>query len=142
MAAATINGKPNLFISPEPPTEKYPTYSERVSDFVSCATDMATESVSEADMLNDPEFQESYKEYCENLDAEWRNDPEAQRKFAEWCDEQERKERQVSELETAEAEAYEAHLEAQAEAHDLAQLGDGYIEAINGHDLKWQEGVA
>ena len=142
MAAATINGKPNLFITPEPPTEKYPTYSERVNDFTEIASEMATESVidPEAEMLDDPEFQESYNEYCEKLDAEWRNDPEAQRKFAEWCDEQERKARQ-SELEIAEAEAYEAHLEAQAEAHDLQSLGEAYLIGANtNHDLIWQAG--
>ena len=31
MAAATINGTPSLFITPEPPTEKsLPTYRDRV----------------------------------------------------------------------------------------------------------------
>ena len=69
------------------------------------------------------------------LEAEWLNDPEAQRKFAQWCDEQEQ-----AELETQEHEAYEAHLEAQAEAHDLARLGESGMHAIAGHDLIWQAG--
>ena len=138
MAAATINGKPNLFISPEPPTEKYPTYAERVNDFTTIASEMATpESVidPEADMLNDPEFQESYNEYCEKLEQEWRNDPEAQRKFAEWCDEQERR---------ADEEAmFDAMCEAHdADAHELARLGCSAGHCIAGHDLKWQEGIS
>ena len=141
MAAQTINGKPNLFVSPEHPTEKYPSYSERVADFTAIASEMATpETVidSEAEMLDDPEFQESYNEWCERLEQEWLNDPEAQRKFNEWCDAEERK----SELETAENEAYEAHLEEQAETAELARLGDAFMECINGHDLKWQEGIS
>ena len=142
MATATINGKPNLFLSPEPPTEILPTYPVRVVSFAEIAESMATESVidPEAEMLNDPEFQESYNEWCEKLDEEWRNDPEAQRKFEEWCNEQERIKRQA-ELETLEHEAYEADLERQAEEAELARLGDAYLEAINGADLKWQAGV-
>ena len=103
---------------------------------------MASESVidPEAELLNDPEFQESYNEWCEKLDEEWRNDPEAQRKFEEWCNEQERIERET-ELETLEHEAYEADLERQAEEAELARLGDAYLEAINGADLKWQAGI-
>ena len=88
-------------------------------------------------MFNDPEFQESYNEWCEKLDEEWRNDPEAQRKFAEWCDEQERIERET-ELETLEHEAYEAELDRQAEEAELARLGDAYLIAANtNHDLQF-----
>ena len=144
MATSTINGKPNLFLSPEPPTAILPTYPVRVVSFAEIAESMATESVidPEAEMLNDPEFLESYNEWCEKLDAEWRNDPEAQRKYAEWCDEQERLEREA-ELETLEHEAYEADLERQAEEAELARLGDAYLIAANTtNDLKWQAGVS
>ena len=139
-AATTINGKPNLFISPETPTEILPTYRVRVKTFAEIAAEMATESVidSEAEMLNDPEFQAEYNEYCEKLEQEWRNDPEAQAAFEKWCDAEER---QVSELETAEAEAHDAHLEAQAEAHDLANGGEAYLIGANtNHDAIWQAG--
>ena len=149
MATATINGTPSVFITPEPLPEILPTYPVRVKTFTEISSEMASESVidPEADLLNDPEFQESYNEWCEKLDAEWRNDPEAQRKFEEWCNEQERiekeeAEKKEAELETLEHEAYEADLERQAEAAELARLGDAYLEAINGADLKWQAGVA
>ena len=91
-------------------------------------------------LLNDPEFQESYNEWCEKLDEEWRNDPEAQRVFGEWCEEQQRLEKEA-ELETLEHEAYEAHLDAQAEEAELARLGDSYLIGANtNHDLIWQAG--
>ena len=118
MATATINGKPNLFLSPEPPTKvataitaEITDHQEYVERVVVFATELVADEVDpEAEMLNDPEFQESYNEWCEKLDEEWRNDPEAQRVFGEWCDEQQRLEKEA-ELETLEHEAYEADLE-------------------------------
>ena len=64
---ATINGKPSIFLTVEIPTEKYPLYIDRVSDFADVAESMATESVidTEVDLLNDPEFQKSYNEWNE-----------------------------------------------------------------------------
>jgi len=150
MATATINGKPNLFLSPEPPTKVATAITSEITDhneYIEHVVRFATELVSddtnldEADLLNDPEFQESYNEWCEKLDEEWRNDPEAQRVFGEWCEEQQRLEKEA-ELETLEHKAYEAHLERQAEEAELARLGDGAMECFNGHDLKWQMGVA
>lgn len=38
------------------------------------------------------------------------------------------------------SEEYQAHLERQAEAHELEQLGDGYLHCINGDDHRWQNG--
>ena len=176
---ATINGKPSLFITPQPPTATCPVYSDRVADFTNIAEGMATEAeltahaeaearkhtlcpTCQAKMVNwrlanptatkvdaesahadiwlqCPPCSADFAQWCEKLDAEWQNDPEAQRKFGEWCDAEERKARQA-ELETAEHEAYEAHLEAQAEAHDLARLGESGMHAIAGHDLIWQAG--
>ena len=43
MATATINGKPSIFISAEPPTDTFPTYRDRVSNFTAIAEGMATE---------------------------------------------------------------------------------------------------
>ena len=49
MAAATINGTPSLFITPEPPTEKFPTYRDRVSNFTAIAENMANEGEVDTD---------------------------------------------------------------------------------------------
>ena len=143
---ATINGTPSVFITPKPPPEILPTYPVRVISFAEIASEMATESevdldVAEAEWLADPEAQREYQEWCEALDEQWRNDPVAQAEFDEWCNEQERIEREVSELETAEHEAYEAHLEAQAEEAELARLGEGYLIGANTNDDEiWQAG--
>ena len=149
MATATINGKPNLFLSPEPPTKVATAITSEITDhqeYIERVVRFATELVSddtnldETELLNDPEFQESYNEWCEKLDEQWRNNPEAQAAFDEWCNEQERIERQA-ELETAEHEAYEAHLEAQAEEAELERLGEAYLIGANtNHDAIWQAG--
>lgn len=38
------------------------------------------------------------------------------------------------------SEEYHAHLDRQAEEHDLASLGAGALHSINGDDLRWQNG--
>lgn len=38
------------------------------------------------------------------------------------------------------SEEYQAHLERQAEAYELEQLGAGYLHCINGDDARWQNG--
>lgn len=38
------------------------------------------------------------------------------------------------------SEEYQAHLERQAEAYELEQLGAGYLHCINGDDHRWQNG--
>ena len=124
MAAATINGTPSIFISAEPPTDTFPTYRDRVSNFTAIAENMATQG----EVDTDPEYQE------------WLNDPEAQQDYQDYLDEIEAQRDRVAELETQENEAYEAHLEAQAEVHALARLGESAMHAIAGHDLIWQAG--
>lgn len=148
MAAATINGKPSLFKSLETPTEKYPPYSERVADFVVTAKDMAeTEAqkhtsceLCQAEMVN----WRLANPNATKLDAEdahykiWYECPSCSAEYSEWCEQADR----AAELETAEHEAYEAHLEAQAEEWEQSRLGEGAMYAINDSDLKWQAGVA
>ena len=124
MATATINGTPSIFISAEPPTGTFPTYRDRVANFTAIAEGMVTEgevnpNQAELEWLNDPETQQEYQDYLDDI--------EAQRD-------------RVAELETQENEAYEAHLEAQAEVHDLARLGESAMHAFAGHDLIWQAG--
>ena len=122
---ATINGKPSLFITPVPPIENIPVYSERVANFTNIAESMVTEgevnpNQAEQDWLNDPETQQEYQDYLDDIEAQRDRD---------------------AELETAEHEAYEAHLEAQAEAHDLENLGEAYLIGANtNHDDVWQQG--
>ena len=148
MADATINGKPSIFKSLETPTEKYPSYSERVADFKAIAEGMAeTEAqkhtsceLCQAEMVN----WRLANPNATKLDAEdahteiWENCPNCQAEYSQWCEETDR----AAELETAEHEAYEAHLEAQAEEWEQSCLGEGAMYAFNGSDLKWQAGVA
>ena len=35
---------------------------------------------------------------------------------------------------------FDAEMDRQAEEYELQRLGSAYMEAINGHDLKWQAG--
>lgn len=154
MATATINGKPSLFLSPEPPTEKYPTYEKRVVDFVSSAKEMA-EAEAEKHTLCEHCQAEMVNWRLENpnatkVDAEdahyeiWKNCPPCSADYCEWSEEVERQaEREANSLETLEHEAYEAHLEAQAEEAELARLGEAYLIGANtANDLKWQAGGA
>ena len=151
----TINGKPSLFITPQPPTATCPVYSDRVADFTNIAESMATEAeltahaeaearkhtlcpTCQAKMVNwrlaNPT---ATKVDAESAHAEiWLECPPCSADFAQWCEEVDRQ----AELETAEHKAHEAHLEAQAEAHDLASLGDAGRSYIAGHDLIWQAG--
>ena len=157
MAAATINGKPSLFFTPETPTEQFPIYAERAAEFTAIAATMAAEAELTARAKAEaekhtlcPNCQTEMVEWrltnpnATKLDAEdahakiWSECPSCIAEYSEWCKEADR----AAELETAEHEAYEAHLEAQAEEHELASLGDSVMCAFNGHDLKWQAGVA
>ena len=109
---------------PEPPTDTFPTYRDRVANFTAIAEGMVTEgevnpNQAELEWLNDPETQQEYQDYLDDI--------EAQRD-------------RVAELETQENEAYEAHLEAQAEVHDLARLGESAMHAFAGHDLNLASG--
>ena len=133
MTTATINGKPSLYLTITPPQPTQPSYPERIADLTTIASEMVEDSEpqTDADWLNDPETQAELNAWYDSLDT-----PEAQAEYDAWVTEQER-----ASLETTESEAYEAHLEAQAEEYDLARLGDAYLEGINGHDLKWQAGI-
>ena len=146
MATTTLNGKPNLFLSPEPPIEILPTYPVRVVSFAEIAEQMVTENevdldAAEQDWLNDPEIQQEYQEWCEKLDEQWRDDPEAQRQFEEWCNEQQRLEKAEADDEMTAEE--EEHLCSQydADAHENSRLGEAYLIGANtANDLKWQAG--
>ena len=145
---ATINGKPSIYKSLENPTLKSPTYSERVTDFAAIAEGMAGAEARKHTLC--PNCQEQMVAWrlanpnATKLDAEsahtdiWSECPSCVTEYSEWSETADR----AAELETAEHEAYEAHLEAQAEEAELARLGDAAMECINGHDLKWQAGVA
>ena len=148
MATATINGKPSIYKPVEPPTEKYPTYSERAADFTAIARDMAE---AEAEKHTDCELCQKQmvawrlaNPNATKLDAEdahyrvWSECPSCVAEYSEWCEKVDR----ASELETAEHEAYEAELERQAEEWEQSRLGAGAMYAFNGSDLKWQAGVA
>lgn len=157
MAAATINGKPSLFFTPETPTEQFPIYAERAAEFTAIAATMAADAEltarAEAEARKHtlcPNCQTEMAEWrlanpnATKLDAEdahakiWENCPSCVAEYCEWNEAANR----ATELETAEHEAYEAELERQAEEAELAHLGDAAMECINGHDLKWQAGVA
>ena len=145
---ATINGKPSIYKSLENPTSKFPTYSERVSNFTAIAEGMAgAEAQKHTDCPNCQAEMVNWRLANPNatkLDAEdahykiWSECPSCVAEYSEWSEAADR----ASELETAEHEAHEAHLEAMAEEAELARLGDAYMDCINGHDLKWQAGVA
>lgn len=130
-----INGRPSVFLSPEAPTATLPTYSERVNDFTAIASDMATPKteVDEVD-FDDPEFQESFNEWLWKTDP-MREDPEAEldRMFEYY-------QAEADDEMTAEEEAHLCN-QYDADTHENARLGDGFLHAINGDDLKWQTGV-
>lgn len=129
-----INGQPSVFITPtELPPEINPStdYETRIAETVAIATEMVTEAEqAEQEWLNDPQAQQEYRDWCDWVDS--------QRDLEADLDDMARQ----AELETAESEAYEEHLEAQAAEWELSRLGDGAMHAINGSDLKWQAGVA
>ena len=125
MQTATINGKSSVFLSPVTPVPviDQPTY---FADAVRVATEMATDTEpTDFDWYNDPEVQADLNAWHDSLDT-----PEAQEQRDAWCDEQER----------AELERREAELERQAEAAELASLGESGQHAIAGHDAVWQAG--
>ena len=153
---ATINGKPSVFLTTEIPTEQFPVYTDRVADFADIAESMASESVN-------PEAEARNLTNCVNCQAEimdwrtanptadaseaddalretWETCPACVAEFSEWSEAVDRQNREA-ELETAEQEAWEAHLEAQAEEAELARLGEAYLIGANtNHDLIWQQG--
>lgn len=124
---ATINGKPSVFLSLDPPASEQgipvPDYQTRVAEHVQIATAMAESLV---DPLDDPETQADLNAWHDAREAEFQNDPEAQRHRDEWCEEQ----------------ARAAEMEAEAEAAELASLGVAGQHAIAGHDARWQNGGA
>ena len=124
---ATINGTPSLFKTPEVPTTGITTdYETSLTEQVQFAREMATDTEPTGfDWYNDPEVQADLNAWHDSLDT-----PEAQEQRDAWCDEQER----------AELERREAELERQAEAAELASLGDSARHAIAGHDAVWQAG--
>ena len=130
MANATINGSPSLFVSPVfSPVNPNPItdYATRVNDFLSIATDMATESETEmtdADWLNDPATQAELNAWHDSL-----NTPEAFDAYDAWVTEQER---------LAEDAAICERYDADAEAY--AELGCGARHYLAGHDAVWQNG--
>ena len=152
MGTATINGKPSVFLSLVTPTENIPIYSERVADFTAIAKDMA-EAEAEQHTLCEQCQAEMVNWRLENpnatkVEAEvahyeiWEQCPPCSTDYAQWCEEVDRQaEREANSLESLEHEAYEAHLEAQAEEAELARLGDAYLIGANtAHDLIWQQG--
>ena len=126
---ATINGEPSIYKSLQPPTQKYPTSSERVADFKAIGKGLAeTEAEKHTACPNCQAEMVDWRLANPNatkLDAEkahteiWENCPNCQAEYSQWCEEIER----AAELETAEHEAYEAHLEAQAEEWEQSRLG-------------------
>ena len=137
---ATINGTKSVFLTPETPakvetaitaeTTDYQTYIENQVNF---ASELATDEVD----FDDPEFQAEYQEWLDWVDSQrdWDKDLEDMARQHE----REEAERTAAELETAEHEAYEAHLEAQAEAYHNARHGD-VIGLNTNHDAIWQAG--
>ena len=137
MATATINGSPSIFQTPEfPTTAVTPDYETRIADVITIATEMADETLTDADWLNDPETVAELSAWHEELDEAWRNDPKAQAEYDAWVTEQER-----IAIEKEESD-FEAHLCSQydADADELASLGDAGLHAIAGHDAVWQAG--
>ena len=127
--AATINGKPSIFKTPEvsPAGITTPDYETRIGDFLGIANEMVTETEPETDedFLNDPETQAELNAWYDSLDT-----PEAEAEFDGWVTEQER-------------EAFEAHLCSQydAEIAEMEALGEGYLIGLNtNHDAVWQAG--
>lgn len=116
---ATINGKPSVFrqISNPPEVEACRFTNNPEFDFEAYMNAM---TMSALEMAADLEAQET----------EWLNDPVAQVEYTEYC----------KALDEAERAEYEADMEQQAEAAELACLGDAGLHAISGHDLVWQVG--
>ena len=143
MATATINGKPSVFFTPtEIPTEQISPsvdYQTRIATHLQIASEMATEletpeaEMTDEDLLNDPEFRADYNEYLEGLEREWLNDPKAQAEFDAYLTEQERLADEEAMLDAL-CEAYDA------DADELARLGDAARSYIAGHDAVWQQG--
>ena len=136
MATATINGKPNIFKTPEVPAPINPvSYEDRITEAVNIATKMVAETyvtdaeMTDEDFLNDPETQAELNAWCEKLEAEWLADPEAQAEFDAWISEQERL-------------AEEAEMEQQAEEWENSRLGMAYAEELNAHPFRFTGGAA
>ena len=120
--AATINGKPSVFHTPEMPvpliTDFQTHFAEQVSSAVAMAEDVET------DWLNDPETIAELNAWNKSLET-----PEAQAQYDAWVTEQER-----AELDEHLCSQYDA------EAAELAELGEAGLAYIAGHDAVWQAG--
>ena len=127
MANATISGNPPSVFYPAPSTVT--------------ATDLATPEapMTDAERLNDPEFQADYNAYLERLEREWRNDPEAQAEFDAWVTEQERIALETEGEMTPEEEADLCN-RYDADADVYAELRCGAGHYLAGHDNVWQAG--
>ena len=136
---ATINGQPSVFRTPaELPTDSiHPTvdYETRVNGFVGIASEMATEAeMTDADWLNDPETQAELNAWYDSLDT-----PEAFDAYDAWVTEQERIAIETEgEMTPEEADLCSRY---DAEAAELASLGDAARSYLAGHDRAWQAGV-
>ena len=113
---STINGQKSVFLTPPAPQqdteESTPLHSATV-DYATHVQNQVSEAIAFARDL-----------------AEWLDDEQAQAEYQAWS----------AECRDQEQERYEADMERQAEEHELERLGDGYMHAIAGHDLKWQQG--
>ena len=141
---ATINGTPSIFQTPVTPVPVInpDAYS---TAFVGIATDMVAETEAQRH-TNCPACQEQMVHWrtanptANEADAEkaheqiWSECPACVAEYCEWSEGVER-------ATDAEAE-FEAHLCSQydAEAAELASLGDAGQHAIAGHDAVWQAG--
>ena len=113
---STINGQKSVFLTPPAPQQD----TEESTPLHSATVDMETHVHN-----HDPD------DTCFEHDlAEWLADEQAQAEYQAWS----------TECRDQERERYEADMERQAEEHELERLGDGYMHAIAGHDLKWQQG--
>ena len=122
MRTAFINGKPCVFLTPEPLAPVNP--SDYTTAFVNIATEMVTETEPETDWQNDPEACRGYEEWLTSLET-----PEAFEEYDAWVTEQER-------------EAFEAEMERQAEEWEQSQLGMVYAEELNAHPFRFTGGAA
>lgn len=113
---ATIDGQKSVFLIPHPPLRE----SEESTPLHPATDDYQTHVEHQIDEAID---------FAAAL-AEWLDDEQAQAAYQAWS----------AECRDQEREQYEADMERRAEAYELERLGDGYMHAIAGHDLKWQQG--
>ena len=127
--AATINGKPSVFLTPVTPVPviDQPTYfadPENIDFFARPPLPTIQEQLAETDR----KMAEAHRQ----AEAEWLADEEAQREYQEWSD---------SLYNTPEAQAeLDAWCDEQERQAELTSLGDAGLHAIAGHDARWQAG--